>query len=348
MTELPSTSDRDNNFGLLRLFAASEVMVVHVIHYFGIDIGKFLPVLEYFPGVSIFFVISGFLISTSWIRSKSVLDYIVKRAARIYPALWLCILITIIGVSIFGFSLANFDGAVWAILQCLGIIFTPSDLRDYGIGAYNSSLWTIPIEIQFYIFAPIVIYLSQRTGRYAVSLFLFLIVFAGIAAFMGHDIPSFDTHMTRAQKILSHSFVPYFWMFLLGAFLRAIDAHKSRLISNKGLIWVSIYVILTAISPHSQESIIISRAILGVSAISVAYTYKFLNRMTLRDFDISYGIYIFHGIMINVIFQSKVHDAALAFFFVSFGTILLSVISWLFIERPMIEFSHTKTMRLSS
>src|SRR6202011_6269624 len=78
---------RVNNFDLLRLLAALQVAVVHSIgflkptRYFArlMEAG-----LDRFPGVPIFFVISGVLISKSYERSDSLRDYIRNRCLRIF------------------------------------------------------------------------------------------------------------------------------------------------------------------------------------------------------------------------------------------------------------------------
>lgn len=61
-----------NNFDLIRLAAASQVMVIHSIHNLGIETSRALEMLEFalsfFPGVPIFFVISGYLVSASYER----------------------------------------------------------------------------------------------------------------------------------------------------------------------------------------------------------------------------------------------------------------------------------------
>ena len=62
-----TTPLRINNFDLIRLLAASQVLVMHMLHYFKLEpassSGKFLTVVFLnFPGVPIFFVISGFLV----------------------------------------------------------------------------------------------------------------------------------------------------------------------------------------------------------------------------------------------------------------------------------------------
>ncbi len=73
-----------NNFDLIRLFAAFQVALVHVFHIMEIEtawVGSFILHLLYlFPGVPIFFFISGFLISRSYennscLRSFSSIEY---------------------------------------------------------------------------------------------------------------------------------------------------------------------------------------------------------------------------------------------------------------------------------
>ena len=77
-----------NNFDLLRLFAASQVAFIHVgdelhIEFSGWLLG-FRQFLDYFPGVPIFFVISGFLISASLDRNPNLRNYAINRCLRTF------------------------------------------------------------------------------------------------------------------------------------------------------------------------------------------------------------------------------------------------------------------------
>ena len=85
---------RNNNFDLIRLLAALQVLIWHgAVHLDVFDkIYGLLNVLFQLPGVPIFFTISGFLITHSLERSNFQLKkYFQNRALRIYPALWVCI-----------------------------------------------------------------------------------------------------------------------------------------------------------------------------------------------------------------------------------------------------------------
>src|SRR4030088_1254426 len=83
---------RVNNFDLLRLLAALQVAVVHSLGF--LKPGYLASLLGgglcRFPGVPIFFVISGILISKSYEQSDSLRVYLRNRCLRIFPGLWVC------------------------------------------------------------------------------------------------------------------------------------------------------------------------------------------------------------------------------------------------------------------
>ena len=153
-----------NNFDLLRLLAATEVIIDHYFQHLHIPISSFsLKILYLLPGVPVFFVISGYLISASYERNSNLLVYFKNRALRIFPGLWGCILVTILVISITGVSFFNKQAILWLPAQLTGFIYTPKFLLNYGFGSYNGSLWTIPIELQFYILLPFCYFLIPKT-----------------------------------------------------------------------------------------------------------------------------------------------------------------------------------------
>src|ERR671923_2413461 len=98
---------RLNNFDTLRLLAASQVVLVHSIEHLRIPLGNpwrsIYDLLNLFPGVPIFFVISGFLISMSFERNSDIKYYARNRLLRIYPALWVCLAVSLLSVTFLGY-----------------------------------------------------------------------------------------------------------------------------------------------------------------------------------------------------------------------------------------------------
>jgi peptidoglycan/LPS O-acetylase OafA/YrhL len=158
---------RDNNFNLVRFVAASMVIL---FHEFGIaptpgavepfywltrgrDAGGSLAVLW-------FFIISGFLITQSFLaRGSTLLSFLSARVLRIFPALWVAVPFTII-VSSFASPVPW--GRYLTHPQTLKYWLHNSllwDLEFHLPGAFlhvpvardvNGSLWTLPVELRLY------------------------------------------------------------------------------------------------------------------------------------------------------------------------------------------------------
>lgn len=85
---------KENNFDLIRLFAAFQVMLFHTAEHLNLNIG-ILNYLSSYRGVIIFFTISGYLIYLSYERNQNNLgQYIKNRLGRIFPALWVSTIIS--------------------------------------------------------------------------------------------------------------------------------------------------------------------------------------------------------------------------------------------------------------
>ena len=91
---------RDNNFQVIRLLAASFVVLFHsyalTSRWTHEPLWQLMPELNFGAlGVKIFFVISGFLVTQSWLARRQVVPFVAARALRIYPALVAATLFTI-------------------------------------------------------------------------------------------------------------------------------------------------------------------------------------------------------------------------------------------------------------
>lgn len=143
-----------NSLTLIRYIAAAQVLVGHVSAHLNLQFGGvFVRILGFFPGVPIFFGISGFLIWHSLENEASFKTYLEKRFMRIYPELWMSIFISFVSILILYSEHINFFKMfLFAFTQGTILQFwTPEFLRGYGVGTPNGSLWTIGILVQFYI-----------------------------------------------------------------------------------------------------------------------------------------------------------------------------------------------------
>jgi peptidoglycan/LPS O-acetylase OafA/YrhL len=137
----------------------------HSISHLDIATPPWLVKLIYaFPGVPIFFVISGFLISASYERSPGLKSYSRNRVLRIYPGLWCCVLTTILVAILCGFSFLNSQAPLWIIGQFVGAIYTPGFLKDFVWDPQRQPLDN-SVELQFYFLLPALCWLAVRVQR---------------------------------------------------------------------------------------------------------------------------------------------------------------------------------------
>jgi len=130
---------RINNFDLIRLFAALQVVYMHSMNHLKIEGAAksiYEMFMQYFPGVPIFFTVSGFLIFWAYDRNPDLKKYTVNRLLRLYPALYVCLAITIgLLVTFSSISLlSNTSFYIWLVGQ-LSIFqfYTPEILRFWGV-----------------------------------------------------------------------------------------------------------------------------------------------------------------------------------------------------------------------
>lgn len=85
-----------NLLDVLRLIAAAMVVVGHSWSLLGMSgVPTLAGITVHHLGVTVFFTISGYLLSASWARSPRPAAFLVRRCLRIFPALILVVLVTV-------------------------------------------------------------------------------------------------------------------------------------------------------------------------------------------------------------------------------------------------------------
>jgi peptidoglycan/LPS O-acetylase OafA/YrhL len=151
---------RSNNLDGLRLIAAISVLVGHAWPLTGRSGAPVVAgILLSHLAVFVFFSISGYLITTSWLSSPRVWGYLRRRVARIFPALIVVVLITVlvVGPAVSTLSPAEYfhEPQTWEYLAS-GVVLAPSYLLP-GVFAHNpttavnGSLWSLGPEFVCYL-----------------------------------------------------------------------------------------------------------------------------------------------------------------------------------------------------
>ena len=285
-------------------------------------------------------MISGFLITASLDRNlENVKRYLVNRVLRIVPALYIAFVLTFIALSWFGFinseTLKSLPFWGWVIGQLtLFQFYTPDVLRSYGVSCPNGSLWTIPVEFVFYLCLPLIIWLFNKRKNIGLSLFFVASVFCNALLHkFGDD--------GMISKLIGVSVFPYLYIFLLGSLLYYNWGKVRVLFEKKAYIFVIVYALYVNFVDAPSYSItsvtvFIANILLCLMSISLAYTLPKIGKI-LNGFDLSYGLYVYHMVVVNVFVQlgliGNIKYAILALTI----SICLGMLSWWFIERKALQ-----------
>lgn len=323
---------KSNSLNLLRVVLAASVIVSHSwpLGGFGPDptigghaLGEW--------AVAGFFAISGYLITSSRLRMPMA-PFLLRRAARIMPGFWACLVVT---AFIAAPLTALATGESYRPLSGFTYLVTNATLRmkQYGIadtlqtvpfrGAWNGSLWTLFWEFACYIGIGTLFLLARarRDPRFTGALWIALaaLTMASTRIDLPSDLPA-GLFLTTC--------------FTAGAVLRMYDAHVPM-----GDAYAAVAVlVLVAVTMLGQFR--------GLGALPLGYLLMWLairlpfDRFGSRD-DISYGLYIYAFVVQQMLAEAGVQRLGVAVFI--YTSAALSVIpawlSWRYVEKPAKDWS---------
>ena len=340
--------NRKNLFDYVRLYAAFQVLISHGQDHLNLSIPKVIINIFSYGGVPIFFAISGFLVTISWVNSNfNLKGYLISRFLRIFPALWVSAIISfflIISLGKFKFAF-SFKGILWLLSQASPFTFwNPNELRDFGVGVINGSLWTIPVELQFYIFVPLLIslyiLLKKRLSRIISSLSLIFIAALSVSVnILFPPLPAGDGSAAREGsiliKLLYVSFAPHICTFIIGMLLALIVGVLGQKICAKLFICFGLIMISIDHIPFISESLSVwlypiytALIFIGIGLLS--------NPLKLK-FDISYGLYLYHMLVVNLLLELNQFNQFNILYIYLFCTFSLAFLSWYFVESPILK-----------
>lgn len=346
---------RTNNFDLIRLAAAAQVVAHHGIDNLGLDrhsgiVNVIATAIRYFPGVPIFFFVSGFLISKSFESSPSVLEYARNRVLRIYPALIVCTLLSVAVVFVLGY-LPRPDAppprlVLWLLAQMSIVQFyNPDFMREFGVGVLNGSLWTITVELQFYAVTPLlyaVLGLKHLRGTLPLALTALILLVPNLGYW--HAGP--EDHPSMLLKLFGMTFLPWYSMFLVGVLAQRNFHRLHAWLSGRALLAGVVYLVATQFAVQglgwgaSNDIHPVLYVLLAAFIFSLAYTWPGTAEKILRGQDISYGVYIYHMPCINVLLYLGMRGHAHVLGFTYIAVVLMAGLSWVCIERPCLSMKR--------
>jgi peptidoglycan/LPS O-acetylase OafA/YrhL len=362
----------------LRALAACWVMLFHVngfagprvlsVHPFGVRIDLHPLMTVGWLGVTIFFVLSGFLLTTHLLGSLERRDegtlrrYFLARIRRVIPAYWAQLAILFVVACVVGRGVPDWARYIPAHLVMLHNV---SEKASYAI---NSVYWTLPIEFAFYFVLPVVATrLAAREAWPAARLYglLALLYAVSLAVSIAYRVAVFPMGDANIAWI-SNQLPGTIDQFMLGTVLAAgmrrwkkdggvAPGWLSAMLTLGGLAGMValIYYLdanhLTFWAGHhavywwySANAFCAGMLVLGVALGGRLSRALFANPVALAIGAISYSLYLWHWPVVQWLHPAKLGFGM--FFAVAIPlSLAASALSYWLVERPFLRSARRAT-----
>jgi peptidoglycan/LPS O-acetylase OafA/YrhL len=303
-----------------------------------------------FVGVDVFFVISGYLITTIIISEMaegkfSIANFYERRARRILPALF--------------FVMA-------ACLPFAWLWLTPNDLKDFGqslvaVSIFSSNIlfwlesgyfdtaaelkpllhtWSLAVEEQYYILFPIFLMLTWRLGIKWVLVLLSVVflVSLGVAQWSAYKYPSAAFYLLPTRG----------WELLVGVFAAFYLKHNTHLKShflNQALSLLGFGMIVYAIIVFDETTPFpslyalvptIGTGLLILCAVPKTFVHRLLSLKYIVGIGlISYSAYLWHQPLLAFARQRTLGEVSeLILISLCLTSLIMAWFSWRYVEQP--------------
>lgn len=315
------------HFGYIRTLGLALVLLYHFFP-------KALP--GGFIGVDIFFVFSGYLITALALeeyrltQTFNLKTFAERRFFRIFPTVAFAILIvlplTLLGNDDLRYNLSN---QVFAGLGFISNLYEASTGISYATNFAPHlfvHLWSLALEVQFYLVWGLLIFWLSKRFKKALSIFIFLIAFvlfavSSLSMFIG-------SLMTTTYSGLYYSPMTHVFPFFLGAMLASLAGIKTtpllrnlsskfsiKQLINRSVI-AAVVLILGALILHfdSKFTYLFGFTIASIVTLLLILYLRLLHDKTTSQeprvikyiADVSYGVYIFHWAFLIIFLNFKV------------------------------------------
>ncbi|MDB2373831.1 acyltransferase [Psychrosphaera haliotis] len=325
----------------LRAIAVFTVILFHINH-------SYLP--GGFVGVDIFFVISGYLISSQLFKSVSnntfsIKEFYARRIKRILPAALSVIIFTVVIAQFLYLpedSVKVAESGIWSALSLPNVYFWKfQDTSYFAASSYTTPLlhyWSLGVEEQFYLFWPlIVLILLPRLNKvlFCAVILITILISAGIAQALIADHHSFVYYMlpTRAGELL------------VGAFLAALLHFNiiKKPTKNTPLLLLSVFGIVASCVFISSSDIFPGWLYLIPTSFAALFIWSGFNQTSLTHKfitikpilwlgKVSYSAYLVHWPLLAFYRYGYGEPSIFVSIILFIAMLLLASMNWKFIE----------------
>ncbi len=338
----PAISDgsRVNNFNIIRFVAAILVLYGHMAHLMEVPVTMFLGQEVSSIGVKTFFIISGYLITKSYLKDSNFLRYMVRRCFRIFPGLIAVTLLTVLVIGGVMSELPFFDYILnpgtrlyirnmflYPIYNLPGVFVNGYPLN----GAINGSLWSLPVEFAAYLLLPVTVIIFKKLKCLKSGIFACAVIFLAASVLKMIYMPAARYVLYGTNWFDGLVLIPYFFIGALYSFPEA----KKYLNVQLG---AALFIFAAFFSFSYEISEVIIAIVLPYFIFSFALAPNPFFGNWFSKCDFSYGIYLYSFPVQQVVyhqlkkfFAPSLNIASLICFVVS---LVCAVFSWYVVEKP--------------
>lgn len=231
-------------------------------------------------GMSIFFTLSGFLITRSLLKSPRASTFLIRRFARIIPLAWLA---TVLYLTMQGSSAEHYLNT---------LLFTVNYEMEY-LTPLTSPFWSLCVEVHFYLTVALLVMILGARGLLVLPVLGLVITAIRIRQGATAGI---ETHL-RVDEILAGAALALIWSGALGG---RLGSWISWVLMRCPLMLVAVAFFASSHSAGGYLMYIrpyLGAATVGVTLYSLGRTHPILSSRSLRYIaEISYALYVIHPV----------------------------------------------------
>jgi peptidoglycan/LPS O-acetylase OafA/YrhL len=326
--------ESSNNFTLLRLLLALMVVLGH----FKLLSGTAYPTFPFNladAAVDCFFVVSGFLIAGSYERCHGLWSFYVRRVFRLYP-MYFCVVVLQAAIMLALLPRGPFSEPR-STLNYLAANMLLANFLQYDIGGVlaglhnpgiNPSLWTLKIEIGFYLIVPLIYGMTRRWGWPTLA-----VIFVASVAYSIVTLRMGDIRLARQLPGQLQFFAVGMALYLYGERIRVHPLVSAAIAVGFFAMWSMVEPIPPGIRPLVVAAFVFSFALCTPV-------------VGLRS-DMSYSVYLVHGPLVQTLILTGVFQDNLWFLGgIVCAVLCISLVTERLVERPGNALGYRLARRL--
>lgn len=335
--------NKNNNFDFLRFLFALLVVISHSYPLSGSNEGSQWicqitngQIVLAQIGLSGFFIISGYFIFQSLERSKSIFDYFKKRFLRLFPALLVALLLTILLAPLV------YKSEIPFFKNYLVYTYVPNNLSLYrfqssikgvfdnnAYHAINGSLWTIRYEFSLYVALSLLFFFRSQKRVVVILVSFAFIIFYFLYNFYLNRLAGSTLFGLQGIHVLNLG-----TFFISGSLLASLQFEK---IKHKSVIFgLSVLIVVLSLYFNCYDSV--KHLVFPILVILIGFIPLSFLSPFVKLGDMSYGIYIYSfPIQQTLVYFFKINTYTLMFISV-FLSIGFGYLSWHLIEKRALKY----------